>query len=633
MTFMTLEADEKGRIGSGFAEVKEDAPLASYLLDRAFFAGGNDMTLSSPSAEAAAFESLPAAAFSADMNLTIISWNQRMAKLSSWDALDVIGKNLAEVLTPLVIGGESIITDLMARIAPQPPLSNFRENADDACMEITLRALPEKNFSLLHHRIRNIEGKDEGFGFVLVPRSVVLPSPTEGFHRRLLNLSPGMAYQLLNDGQWSIRYVSEGCRDLTGYEPEYFINHPGSTLHSLIHPDDVSRIQEAFHSSIINKQRYEQEYRLLDANGNEKWVQEHGSGVYSSKEEFLAFEGFITDITLSKHKEQALLGERHLLQTALRDRHGFGEIVGQSPAMQKVFEMIIKAAISSDNVFIFGETGTGKELVAHAIHNNSTRKDQPFIAVNCGAIPEGLVESAFFGHKKGAFTNATQNQKGYLEAANGGTLFLDEIGEISLSMQVKLLRALEKGGFSPVGGQEVIHPNLRIIAASNKDLNEMVHDGQIRRDFFYRIYIIPIHLPPLREREGDIELLARTFFDMFGDPVTSPPLTKHEIAQLKSYPWPGNVRELQNVIRRYITIGNLNFLQDMANKELAEAQDGALTAEEEGSFNLEKAVESFEKHLLVRALEQTKWHKMNAAQLLGISRRTLFRKLKLHGLD
>lgn len=591
------------------------------------------MTLPSPSIEAAVFESLPAAAFSTDMDLTITTWNQRMVKLSSCAAHDTIGKNLAQVLPALVLGGESIVLDLLARLAPQPPLSGFRENADDACMELTLKALPEKSFSLMNQRIRNAKGKEEGFGFVLVPRSVIQPNPTEGFHRRLLGLSPGMAYQTLNDGQWTMRYVSEGCQDLTGYEPDHFMNHPASTLYALIHPEDLPKVQEAFHTSITSKQRFEQEYRLIDANGTEKWVQDHGSGVFSSREELLAFEGVITDITPSKQKEQTLLGERHLLQTALRDRHGFGDIVGQSPAMRKVFEMIIKAAVSSDNVFIFGETGTGKELVAHAIHRNSARKDQPFVAVNCGAIPEGLVESAFFGHKKGAFTNATQNQKGYLEAANGGTLFLDEIGEISLSMQVKLLRALEKGGFSPVGGQEVIHPNLRIIAASNKDLNEMVHEGQIRRDFFYRIYIIPIHLPPLREREGDIELLARTFFEMFGDPATSPPLTKREIAQLKSYPWPGNVRELQNVIRRYITIGNLNFLQDMADKELAEAQEEAVSFEEEGSFNLEKAVESFEKHLLVRALEQAKWHKINTAQLLGISRRTLFRKLKLHGLD
>lgn len=591
------------------------------------------MTLPFPSLEVAVFESLPAAAFSTDMGLTITTWNQRMVKLSGCDANGTIGKNLAYVLSSLVLGDESIISDLMARLAPQPPLSVFRENVDDACMEITLKALPGKSFSLLNQRIQNAEGVDHGFAFILVPRAVLHPSPTEGFHKRLLSLSPGMAYQILNDGQWSIRYVSEGCLDLTGYTAKHFMNHPSAVLHSLVHPDDISRVQEVFHSSITDKQRYEVEYRLIDAQGNEKWVQDHGSGVYSSREELLAFEGFIADVTPSKRKEQTLLGERRLLETAWRDRRGFGEIVGQSPAMQKVFEMIIKAAVSSDNVFIFGETGTGKELVAHAIHNNSARKDAPFIAVNCGAIPEGLVESAFFGHKKGAFTNATQNQKGYLEAANGGTLFLDEIGEISLSMQVKLLRALEKGGFSPVGGQEVIHPNLRIVAASNKDLNEMVHEGQIRRDFFYRIYIIPIHLPPLREREGDIELLARTFFEMFGDPVTSPPLTKHEIAQLKSYPWPGNVRELQNVIRRYITLGNLNFLRDMTNKELADTHDEVLLPEEEDGFNLEKAVESFEKHLLIRALEQAKWHKINTAQLLGISRRTLFRKLKLHGLD
>ena len=220
------------------------------------------MTLPSPSTEAAAFESLPAAAFSTDTGLAILTWNQRMEKLSCCDANDTIGKNLAQVLPSLVIGGESIISDLMARLEPQPPLSGFRENADDACMEITLKSLPEKRFSLLKEKIRNSEGKNEGYGFILVPRSVVLPNPTEGFHRRLLSLSPGMAYQILNDGQWSLRYVSDGCRDLTGYEPEHFINRPGSVLHSLIHPDDVSRVQEAFHVSITGKQRHEQEYRL-----------------------------------------------------------------------------------------------------------------------------------------------------------------------------------------------------------------------------------------------------------------------------------------------------------------------------------------------------------------------------------
>jgi transcriptional regulator with PAS, ATPase and Fis domain len=266
----------------------------------------------------------------------------------------------------------------------------------------------------------------------------------------------------------------------------------------------------------------------------------------------------VTDIHGKKTAEirlredtEKLREENRLLKANIKQRHKFGNIVGKSPAMQAVYEQILNAAASDATSIIYGKPGTGKELVARAIHDMSERRPNRFVPVHCGAIPENLIESEFFGHMKGAYSGAVADKPGYIAYADGGTLFLDEIGEISLSMQTKLLRVIEGGGFTPVGSTRVRSSNFRIIAATNRDLTGLVEKGAMREDFFYRIHIFPINLPSLKGRKEDLPLLIEHFMYLYGGKRNIPPPSKDDLARLYAYDWPGNVRELQNVLIRY----------------------------------------------------------------------------------
>jgi transcriptional regulator with PAS, ATPase and Fis domain len=256
----------------------------------------------------------------------------------------------------------------------------------------------------------------------------------------------------------------------------------------------------------------------------------------------------VRDITEAKLREMAMQQDaEHLrreninLRSSIKDRYRLGSIIGKSRAMQEVYERILNAAATNANVIIYGDSGTGKELVARAIHDMSTRSQKPFVPVNCAAIPENLLESEFFGHKKGAFTGAHANKRGYLDMADGGTLFLDEVGELALSLQAKLLRAIENGGYTPVGSSVNKDADFRVIAATNRNLPEQLRTGGMREDFFYRIHVIPINVPPLRDRREDIPLLLEHFLKRYSEAGRVKPVPGHVIGELINYHWPGNV--------------------------------------------------------------------------------------------
>lgn len=310
--------------------------------------------------------------------------------------------------------------------------------------------------------------------------------------------------------------------------------------------------------------------------------------------------------------------ENRLLRSSLKDRYRFGNIFGRSPAMQEVYEMILKAAATDASVAIFGESGSGKELVAQAIHDNSTRKNRRFVAVNCGAVQESLFEREFFGHKKGSFSGAYVDSPGYLDMADGGTLFLDEVSELTVNMQTKLLRAIEGGGYRPVGSTDTVSSDFRIISASNTALGAAVTKGHMRNDFFFRIQVIQIQLPPLRQRRKDIPLLVEHFLGKMKVPESKMTIPGHVMDVLMEYNWPGNVRELRNVLQRYITLGHLEFVAPGSElKTVPHATD----------LNLRKVVRELEKSLISQALQQSDGNRARAANLLGISRRALFRKM------
>lgn len=369
-----------------------------------------------------------------------------------------------------------------------------------------------------------------------------------------------------------------------------------------------------------------------------RWFVNIYSPILDKDGEVLEVQAILYDITERKEaekeqeeREEFLRRENERLRAGITDRYKLGQIIGKSLVMQKVYETIINAAASEVAVVVYGESGTGKELVAKAIHENSDRSRQELVYVNCGAIPENLIESEFFGYKKGAFTGAIKDKHGFLDIADGGTLFLDEVGEISLNMQVKLLRAIEGNGYSPVGSTEVRHPNVRIIAATNRDLKEQVKKGAMRQDFLYRIHIIPIYLPPLRERREDIRLLVEHFLSRY-EPEKVPPLPAKLRQALHDYNWPGNVRELQNTLHRFVNLGQLDFMGESLYVEGESDQLAGLELDS-GNQSLTEMMDRVERTIIFNACERHNYHQGNTAAALQVDRKTLYRKLKQHGIE
>lgn len=313
-------------------------------------------------------------------------------------------------------------------------------------------------------------------------------------------------------------------------------------------------------------------------------------------------------------------------------------LVGRSPEIQAVLSKIKKIAASDSTVLITGESGTGKELIARAIHCFSKRSEGPMITLNCGAIPGELLESELFGHEKGSFTGAHKSRMGRFEMAGGGTIFLDEIGDMNPMLQVKLLRAIQEQTFERVGGEKPISVDIRIISATNKNLKKAVEDGMFREDLFYRLNVIPLHIPPLRERSGDIKILCEHFLDRFSQRMEEPVkiLSDKTLEYLEAYSWPGNVRELENLMERLSvmaendTIDASDLPENIAHTPVVKtpavkAGDSFEFDEKEG-FN--DAVDNFQRHLIINALKKTGWVKAKAAELLKINRTTLVEKIK-----
>ncbi len=354
--------------------------------------------------------------------------------------------------------------------------------------------------------------------------------------------------------------------------------------------------------------------------------------------------------TLHREAEAKLRDWEHLfeqnryLREEIDSRYNFGEIVGQSPRIKAVRERVRKVASSSSSVLIYGESGTGKELVARAVHYQSSRSKGPFVKVNCGALPTGLVESELFGHERGAFTSAVRRRKGKFELAEGGTIFLDEIGDVPLETQVRLLRVLQEKQFDRVGGEQPLDVDVRVVVATNRPLKRMVEEGTFREDLFYRLEVIPLTLPPLRERREDIELLVKHFTKKKCGEMNIPPkrLTEEALTGLKSYPWPGNVRELENVIERTMVLvdgeeigyHDLPLTFDAAAKEEGVAEGAeAAEAADDGSLLLNEHLDELERDLIARAMEEARHVKTKAASLLGIKTSALYYKLDKYGLD
>ena len=320
--------------------------------------------------------------------------------------------------------------------------------------------------------------------------------------------------------------------------------------------------------------------------------------------------------------------ENVLLKRVLETSHSFENIVGRSPAMLEIFSMVETIAATPSTVLVTGESGTGKDLIARAIHAHSLRKDHPFVALNCGAVPETLLESELFGHMRGAFTGADANKKGLIEAAERGTVFRDEIGEMNATMQVKLLRVLQERRFRRLGGTDEVHADIRVIAATNQDLTKAVAEGRFREDLFYRINVIQIHLPPLRDRREDIPLIAARFLDRFAERLGKRVrgISQEAMALIEAYAWPGNVRELENAIERAVALERTETVLPeslpphvRAGGDRSPVQVAKLP---EGAFDLEAHVDQIYRDHITEALAKAGGVQVRAAELLGMTFRS-----------
>ena len=333
-----------------------------------------------------------------------------------------------------------------------------------------------------------------------------------------------------------------------------------------------------------------------------------------------------------QQEKAQLADENALLKRELQQKYDFRNIIGTSKEMRDVYEQVAQVAHTNTTVLIRGESGTGKELVAHAIHYNSPRAAKPFVKVNCAALPESLIEAELFGHEKGAFTGAIARKRGRFELAEGGTLFLDEIGDLSPAMQVKLLRVLQEREFERVGGTETIKVNVRMIAATNVELEQAVQDGRFRSDLYYRLNVFSIYIPPLRDRKTDVLLLADHFLEKYsrqgGKSIKR--ISTPAIDMLMSYHWPGNVRELENVIERATLVCDGNVIHGFHMPPTLQTAEGSGTVTK---VSLDQAVGSFEKELILDALKTVRGNRARAARMLDTTERILGYKVKKYEID
>jgi chemotaxis protein methyltransferase CheR len=431
-------------------------------------------------------------------------------------------------------------------------------------------------------------------------------------------------------------FYSDRFREILGYSSDEF---PGTidSFRSRLHPEDAEAIWASIERHLQQRVPYKVEYRLRTKSGEHLWFLARGQAIWNSEGKAVRMSGSIQDITerkqaeldlqvaLSEIKElkEKLEVERAYLQEEIKFEYNYENIIGQSDGLNYVLFKVEQIASSDTTVLVLGETGTGKELVARAIHSLSPRKDRTLVKVNCATLPSNLIESELFGHEKGAFTGAHARQLGRFEVANGATLFLDEIGELPLELQSKLLRVIQDGEFERLGSSGTIKVDVRVIAATNRNLEEEVRKGRFREDLWYRLNIFPITMPPLRERMEDIALLVDFFVDKIskrlGKSIETIPTSV--MNTLQNYPWPGNVRELENVLERAVINSSGPKLR-LVDKLKTPGKDLPTT---------QKTLEEVERNHIVRVLEQTNWKVSGpngAAEILGLNRSTLRARIR-----
>lgn len=438
-------------------------------------------------------------------------------------------------------------------------------------------------------------------------------------------------YSRKTKDSWVVEFLSDGITRLLGYKKEEIIGKMGFS--------DLTMDHDFYKAIPIKSTKKTNEFSylttLLSKSQTPKKVIDKGLFFFDSKGRLKGATGVLMDFTL----EPGFDILEYLPAASIRPtskKSSLDEIIGHSPLMKKIIERILKIAPTQGHVLIQGESGTGKELTARAIHELSGFFNRPFIAINCGAISEQLMESEFFGHVKGAFSGAAENRLGYLDVVNQGTLFLDEVGEMPISMQIKLLRVLDGYGYTPVGSTKVKNSKFRLICATNRDLETSVNAGMMRLDFFHRIKQLTVSLPPLRDRTEDIPSLIRSFAERYYSDnylaynEDQPVLPAHVIDNFMSYNWPGNVRELHHAVIKYLSLGEIDFADSIALVKGADPTH--LDKKNTISHSFPESFEAYDRDKLLAELVKHDWDTAKTALALGKTRRTIQRKIKTYNL-
>ena len=572
-------------------------------------------------------------AFAINNDNTLLLWNDACARLTGISAERALGTSLHD---SLFRGAHdcSLATLLLYDSAEQEAeLKHSLEGLEKVFLSEEIWTLPQQNLVLGEHSYTVTcmahRCLYEGRPCVV---QVILPGTRpyrgdnpdfEDYKELVENIGDGF---LLNQNN-KIVLANKALAQLWGYDdPRELI---GKNIIEFIADSHREQFLQA-HQEKLEGQLSNHTWPHRTRSGHNVWLEGHPK--------FILWKGApaiittLVNVTEARKRERCMQKEAEELRqensrlrsSLVNNSWQFQEIVGKSLPMRNVYDMLMKAAEGNSDVIIYGESGTGKELAAAAIHRLSNRVSKPFVTVNCGAIPSELLESEFFGVKKGAFTGAYADRKGYLDQVGDGVLFLDEIGELPLPMQVKLLRVIESRTYSPVGSPEVRSAGCRIIAATNRNLINEVAAGNFREDLFYRLHVVPIYMPPLRDRKEDIPLLLECMIARYGDKNQKQRVVPHTVLeQMYKYDWPGNIREFANTVQRWLTLGTLDLIHTPSSPPQDEQEDAPSP-----SHTLSQALSAYEKKLIAEALKKANGNRTAAARLLGISRRNLYRKLE-----
>ncbi|MHB1350411.1 MAG: PAS domain S-box protein [Desulfobulbus sp.] len=581
------------------------------------------------------FKALPLGVVFTDHDRRIIMVNPAMEKIFGYTEAELIGRE-SEILYPSWEEFERmgrVRRGLQTEDNPEP-------------LQVTYRRKNGASFpgEVVGAAMKDDQGRTIGFLGLLqdISARVIRDEKirqTELLYRAISDFTYDWEYWRHPDGPFL--YVSPSCERITGYPPRAFLENP-NLVHEIVLPEDREIWERHYRESEAKAAPQEIQFRIVHRDGSVRWIEHACQPAAVEGEKLVGFRASNRDITRRKETEEELRRalveisglekkleeESAYLREEINLEHNFRNIIGQSNALQYVLFKVEQIAATDTLALILGETGTGKELVARAIHNASRRAKRPLVKVNCAALPANLIESELFGYERGAFTGADKRHAGRFEVADGTTLFLDEIGELPLELQGKLLRVLQEGEFERLGSSRTIKVDVRVIAATNRDLEEDVRLGRFRRDLWFRLNVFPLTVPPLRDRVEDIPLLVDHFVALFARKhgKTVPTVSVAVMTALKRYSWPGNVRELENVIERAVisTTGPRLRLPDGLK----------INGPEENSHQL-KPLSAMERDYILKVLEKTGWKvsgKNSAAEILDIDRSTLRARMKKLGI-